>query len=96
MFGRGTRQHVGCMVCGAKLTSLALAAQIHVPTRVVSTLAGSVAGFEDGTGTNARFDEPGGIAITPDGSTLFLTDLYNHRIRQVCPRLELYASNCMP
>ena len=41
-------------------------------------------GFQDGTGTNALFFEPVGIAIGPDGN-LYVADSGNHRIRKVTP-----------
>jgi len=49
---------------------------------VVSTLAGrSPIGFEDGTGSAARFDHPTGI--TTDGTNLYVADANNHTIRKV-------------
>lgn len=50
----------------------------------VRTLAGGDApGFADSpAGSSARFDTPGGIAVTPDG-TLVVADTNNHRIRRV-------------
>jgi sugar lactone lactonase YvrE len=52
------------------------------PAGVVTTFAGNATTtFADGTGTNARFNSPFGIAINSAG-TLFITDA-NHRIRRV-------------
>ena len=50
----------------------------------VSTLAGSagMAGSADGTGSAARFSQPSGIALGPDGD-LYVADRGNHRIRRV-------------
>ncbi|MBI4691615.1 MAG: Ig-like domain-containing protein [Nitrospirae bacterium] len=49
---------------------------------VVTTLAGSGSiGATDATGTSASFYRPQGI--TTDGTNLFVTDLYNHKIRQI-------------
>lgn len=49
----------------------------------VTTLAGNgTAGFADGNGAGARFNEPSGIAFV-GGNTLLVTDTRNHRIRGV-------------
>jgi hypothetical protein len=42
------------------------------------------AGWVDGTGTDARFDAPGGIAIGPDGN-VYVADTNNHVIRRITP-----------
>jgi sugar lactone lactonase YvrE len=54
-------------------------------TWVVSSLAGmtGVPGTNDGTGTNAQFCYPTGIAVANDGATLYIADQGNHRIRMV-------------
>ncbi len=41
----------------------------------------AVQGFQDGVGTNARFNNPTGI--TTDGTNLYVTDFANHAIRKV-------------
>jgi sugar lactone lactonase YvrE len=53
-------------------------------TRVFTPLAGSpgVAGFADGNGTLARFDEPYDIVVLP-GDILVVSDFFNHRLRMV-------------
>ena len=53
--------------------------------KAVSTIAGSGRpGFADhATGTNAQFNNPSGLAVSKDGSTLYVTDLSNHRIRAI-------------
>jgi sugar lactone lactonase YvrE len=60
--------------------------KIVIATGVVTTLAGStdgVSGFVDGTGTAARFNSPTGITISPDGTTLYVADYLNSRIRKI-------------
>jgi sugar lactone lactonase YvrE len=50
---------------------------------VVTTIAGTPqAGYADGSGTNARFDHPAGIACATDG-TLYVADTRNNTIRQI-------------
>jgi hypothetical protein len=48
---------------------------------VVSTLAGGVVGFADGTGSAAQFDNTRGICV--EGGNLFVADAGNRRIRRV-------------
>lgn len=56
--------------------------KIVISTALVSTLAGSTtSGTTDATGTSARFNAPTGIAT--DGTTLYVADYGNHRIRTV-------------
>jgi sugar lactone lactonase YvrE len=51
---------------------------------MVDTVAGNgVPGFVDGDAVNARFRTPTGLALSPDGQTLFVADLGNNRIRRV-------------
>jgi len=53
---------------------------------VVTTPAGSPgqSGSADGTGSNARFDYPWGIAVSPNGEVL-VADSSNNKIRKVTP-----------
>ncbi|EOD06265.1 hypothetical protein EMIHUDRAFT_258974 [Emiliania huxleyi CCMP1516] len=44
---------------------------------LTTTLAGSASGtpaFADGTGTAASFNRPSGVAVSPDGGTLYRGD----------------------
>jgi sugar lactone lactonase YvrE len=54
------------------------------PAGAVTTLAGSVAGFLDGSGADTRLHSPRGVCLGPDG-TLFIADTNNHRIRALSP-----------
>lgn len=56
--------------------------KVLIATGEVTTLAGSgVAGFADGTGTEAQFSYVGGVAL--DGDHLYVADSDNARIRKV-------------
>jgi sugar lactone lactonase YvrE len=53
------------------------------PEKQVSTLAGNgEAGFADGTGTDAQFALPTGIAVDSQGN-IYVADFDNHRIRLI-------------
>lgn len=54
------------------------------PAGQVSVLAGSTAGYADGFGTAAKFFNPYGISLDPDGNIL-VADFSNGRIRRVTP-----------
>ena len=52
---------------------------------VVTTLAGDgTADFLNGTGTGARFNQPSGVAVLPNGNTV-VADTFNHCIRMITP-----------
>jgi DNA-binding beta-propeller fold protein YncE len=50
---------------------------------VVTTLAGSIQGYVNAIGIAAKFWNPYGLAIAPDGSKVYIGDVNNHRIRAV-------------
>jgi sugar lactone lactonase YvrE len=51
---------------------------------VVNTIAGNGApGYADGDASKARFNVPTGLALSPDGKSLFVADTNNHRIRRI-------------
>ena len=52
------------------------------PDGTVSTVAGSAVGFADGTGPEARFDTPSGVAQGA-GGVLYVADTGNNAIRRV-------------
>ena len=53
------------------------------PEGIVSTLAGSdEVGFADGSGINAQFNQPFGIAVDA-GGTVYVADTGNHKIRKI-------------
>ena len=55
------------------------------PAGAVTTLAGSTnAGYVEGSGTNARFNYPGGITVDR-GTNLYVADTFNHAIRKITP-----------
>jgi sugar lactone lactonase YvrE len=56
------------------------------PAGAVSTLAGltGLAGSQDGAGSNARFNQPSGVAVDASGS-LYVADTGNATIRKITP-----------
>lgn len=50
----------------------------------VGVLAGSIAGFANGKGTAARFNNPYGLDASKDG-VVYVADYSNHRVRRVMP-----------
>jgi len=55
------------------------------PERVVSTFAGSgTPGSENGTGRDAQFNNPSGVAVDTSGN-IYVADSGNHQIRKITP-----------
>ena len=53
-------------------------------TNEVKTIAGSTRGFADhATGTSAKFSYPAGLAVSEDGSMLYVADSLNNLIRSI-------------
>ncbi len=52
------------------------------PAWVLSTVAGSISGFADGTNTDAQFDYPAAVAAGPAG-TLYVADFFNNAVRKL-------------
>ena len=70
--------------------------EIIASTGKVSTLAGGGAtgdgapgGYKDGTGANARFKMPSGVAVDSKSGNIYVADQDNHRIRMVTPTGEV-------
>lgn len=51
-------------------------------TGTVSTYAGTVSGFADGPAASAKFFNPKGLVLDPDGN-LYIADFANNRIRKI-------------
>jgi DNA-binding beta-propeller fold protein YncE len=58
------------------------------PDGTVTTLAGKVKGFAEGSGQSASFSEPAGVAADSAG-TVYVADTWNHCIRAVTPEGEV-------
>ncbi len=61
------------------------AIRMITPSGEVSTLAGSAgnAGYQNGTGAAALFQNPSGVSVDPSSGTVYVADLDNHAIRKI-------------
>lgn len=57
--------------------------RIVSPRGVMATLAGVGKGYKNGGAGVARFNGPRGIAVTPDGRTVYVADYRNNAIRKI-------------
>ncbi|WP_354700155.1 Virginiamycin B lyase [Paraconexibacter sp. AEG42_29] len=57
--------------------------RIVSPRGVMATLAGVGQGYRNGGAGVARFNGPRGIAVTPDGETVYVSDYRNNAIRKI-------------
>jgi DNA-binding beta-propeller fold protein YncE len=51
--------------------------------RLIQAIGSGKEGFEDGGPTEASFRQPQGLALSPDGTTLYVADTRNHAVRSV-------------
>jgi len=57
---------------------------VDMATGAVDVLAGSgTQGFQDGSAGSATFRRPTGVAVTPDGSKVVVTEYWSHQIRLI-------------
>ena len=72
----------GTVVSGADSSGLLLAYCVTSPVGTITTFAGGVNGSTDGTGADARFNYPYGVAVDGDGN-VYVADTSNHTIRKI-------------
>ena len=52
------------------------------PSGVLTTVAGSTSGFTDGSSSVAKFNNPSGVFVAPNG-TIYVTEYNNHAVRVI-------------
>ncbi len=52
------------------------------PSGLVTTIAGSSSGYQDGSGINAKFSNPNGLKVDANGD-IIVVDKANHKIRKI-------------
>jgi DNA-binding beta-propeller fold protein YncE len=57
--------------------------KIVMTSAQVTTLAGRYSGYSNGLGSNARFNNPRGLSISPEGSYVLVADRNNNIIRRI-------------
>jgi DNA-binding beta-propeller fold protein YncE len=57
--------------------------KVVISTGQVTTIAGSLQGYQDGIQTNSRFDFPCDVTIDRSGSILYVVDSSNNKIRKI-------------
>ncbi len=74
----------GTLVSGFGPTGLLLEYCVTSPVGTVTTFVGGAQGSADGTGNDAGFHYPGGVAVDGDGN-VYVADTNNHAIRKITP-----------
>ena len=74
----------GTVFSGADSTRLLNAYCVTSPVGTVTTFAGGAQGSADGTGADARFADPQGVAVD-GGGNVYVADRSNNTIRKVTP-----------
>jgi sugar lactone lactonase YvrE len=67
------------------------------PAAVVTTYAGTgFSGSNNGPAGSARFSDPSGLAVLPDGTTIVVSDGYNHALRLIANAQVTTLAGSMP